>query len=78
MTPLQFRTLPFEEAATHWLEIKKMHSKKSRTIEMYEWYVRNLKKIFAGVLRGRRRKVLSRGSGQSRLERGLLGGIADE
>ncbi len=50
MTPLQFRTLPFEEAATHWLEIKKMHSKKPRTIEMYEWYVRNLKKIFAGVL----------------------------
>jgi hypothetical protein len=50
MTPLQFRTLPFEEAATHWLEIKKMHSKKPRTIEMYEWYVRNLKKMFAGVL----------------------------
>jgi integrase len=50
MTPLQFRTLPFEQAATHWLEIKKMHSKKPRTIEMYEWYIRNLKKIFAGVL----------------------------
>jgi integrase len=47
---LQFRTLPFEQAATHWLEIKKMHSKKPRTIEMYEWYVRNLKKMFAGVL----------------------------
>ena len=27
-----------------------MHSKKPRTIEMYEWYVRNLKKMFAGVL----------------------------
>jgi len=27
-----------------------MHSKKPRTIEMYEWYVRNLKKIFAGML----------------------------
>ena len=50
MTPLRFRTLPFEEAAAHWLEIKKMHSKKPRTIEMYEWYVRNLKKMFAGVL----------------------------
>jgi hypothetical protein len=50
MTPLQFRTLPFEEAARHWLEIKKMHSKKPRTIEMYEWYVRNLSKMFAGVL----------------------------
>jgi len=50
MTPLQFRTLPFEQAATHWLEIKKMHSKKPRTIEMYEWYIRNLKKMFAGVL----------------------------
>ncbi len=27
-----------------------MHSKKPRTIEMYEWYVRNLQKVFAGVL----------------------------
>jgi hypothetical protein len=50
MTPLQFRTLPFEDAARHWLEIKKMHSKKARTIEMYEWYVRNLSKMFAGLL----------------------------
>jgi len=50
MTPLQFRTLPFQEAARQWLEIKKMHSKKPRTIEMYEWYIRNLRKVFDGVL----------------------------
>ncbi len=50
MTPLQFRTLPFEEAARQWLEIKKMHTKKARTIEMYEWYIRNLRKVFDGVL----------------------------
>jgi site-specific recombinase XerD len=50
LAPIQFRTLPFEEAAKHWLEIKKMHSKKPRTIEMYEWYVRNLSKMFAGLL----------------------------
>jgi len=50
MTPLQFRTLPFEEAARQWLEIKKMHSKKARTIEMYEWYIRNLRKVFDGIL----------------------------
>jgi hypothetical protein len=36
ITPLQLRTLPFEEAAQHWLEIKKLHSRKPRTIEMYE------------------------------------------
>ena len=50
ITPLQLRTLAFEEAATHWLEIKKLHSRKPRTIEMYEWYIRNLQKTFAGVL----------------------------
>jgi Phage integrase family len=50
ITPLQLRTLPFEEAAKHWLEIKKLHSKKPRTIEMYEWYIRNLQKTFGGVL----------------------------
>ena len=27
-----------------------MHSKKPRTIEMYEWYVRNLSIVFAGLL----------------------------
>src|SRR5258708_32392688 len=48
--PLAFRTLSFEEAARQWLEIKKMHSKKPRTIEMYEWYIRNLRKVFDGVL----------------------------
>jgi len=50
VTPLQFRTLPFEEAARHWLEIKKLHTKKPRTIEMYEWYIRTLTKQFEGVL----------------------------
>lgn len=50
ITPLQFRILPFEEAAKHWLEIKKLHSKKARTIEMYEWYIRNLQKGFGGLL----------------------------
>ncbi|HMC32708.1 MAG TPA: tyrosine-type recombinase/integrase [Candidatus Angelobacter sp.] len=50
LIPLQYRTLPFEEAAGHWLEIKKLHSKKPRTIEMYEWYIRNLQKFFSGVL----------------------------
>ncbi|HKV93070.1 MAG TPA: tyrosine-type recombinase/integrase [Candidatus Angelobacter sp.] len=50
ITPLQLRTLPFEEAAKYWLEIKKLYSKKPRTIEMYEWYIRNLEKAFAGVL----------------------------
>lgn len=49
-TPLQLRTFPFDEAARHWLEIKKLHSKKPRTIEMYEWYIRNLKKVFDGLL----------------------------
>jgi len=29
ITPLKFRTLPFEEAARQWLEIKKMHSKEA-------------------------------------------------
>jgi site-specific recombinase XerD len=50
LTPQQYRTLPFEEAAMHWLEIKKLHTKKSRTIEMYEWYIRNLQKFFGGIL----------------------------
>jgi site-specific recombinase XerD len=49
-TPLQCRTLPFEAASRHWLEIKKLHSKKPRTVEMYEWYIRNLQKVFAGIL----------------------------
>ncbi len=48
--PQQYRTLPFEEAAKHWLEIKKLHSKKPRTLEMYEWYIRNLGTMFSGVL----------------------------
>ncbi|MGC2694776.1 MAG: tyrosine-type recombinase/integrase [Candidatus Angelobacter sp.] len=49
-TPLQFRTLLFAEAAHHWLEIKRLHSKKPRTIEMYEWYIRNLQKGFGELL----------------------------
>ena len=48
--PLEYRTLPFEEAARHWLEIKKLHCKKPRTIEMYAWYIRNLQKMFGGIL----------------------------
>src|SRR5258708_13243616 len=50
ITPLQFRTLSFEEAAGHWLEIKKVHVRKPRTIEMYTWYLRNLETHFRGVL----------------------------
>lgn len=49
LTPAQFRTLTFEEAAQHWLEIKKLHTRKARTIEMYQWYIRNLGRSFAGV-----------------------------
>src|SRR6478752_8639697 len=48
--PLQLRTLPFEQAAEQWLEIKKLHSRKPRTIEMYEWYIRNLGKVLGGML----------------------------
>lgn len=50
ITPLQFRTLPFDEAARHWLEIKRIHVRKPRTIEMYRWYLRNLETHFTGVL----------------------------
>src|ERR1051326_7502676 len=50
LTPLHYRTLPFEEAAKHWMEMKKLHTRKARTIEMYEWYIRNLAKHFGGIL----------------------------
>lgn len=50
VTPAQFRTLSFDEAAQHWLEIKKLHTRKPRTMEMYEWYIRNLSKVFGGLL----------------------------
>ncbi len=49
-TPSQFRVLMFEEAAANWLEIKKRHNRKPRTIEMYQWYLRNLSRKFAGML----------------------------
>src|SRR5262249_7945361 len=49
-TPLQFRTLLFEDAAHQWLDIKRLHSKKPRTVEMYAWYIRNLQKGFGGLL----------------------------
>jgi site-specific recombinase XerD len=49
-TPSQFRVLMFEEAAANWLEIKKRHNRKPRTIEMYQWYIRNLNRKFAGML----------------------------
>ncbi|HET9183238.1 MAG TPA: hypothetical protein VFP59_13965 [Candidatus Angelobacter sp.] len=50
VTPAQFRTLSFDDAAQHWLEIKKLHTRKPRTMEMYEWYIRNLSKVFGGLL----------------------------
>lgn len=50
VTPAQFRTLSFEEAAERWLEIKKLHVRKPRTMEMYEWYIRNLSRVFGGLL----------------------------
>jgi hypothetical protein len=49
-TPSQFRTVMFEEAALNWLEIKKLQHRKPRTIEMYQWYIRNLSRKFAGTL----------------------------
>jgi hypothetical protein len=49
-TPSQFRALTFEEAASNWLEIKKLQQRKPRTIEMYQWYIRNLSRKFAGIL----------------------------
>lgn len=48
--PAEFRTLCFDDAAQHWLEIKKLHTRKTRTIEMYGWYIRNLSKVFGGLL----------------------------
>ncbi len=48
--PAQFRLLPFERAAEHWLEMKKLHTRKPRTMEMYEWYIRNLSRTFGGLL----------------------------
>ena len=48
--PAQFRLLPFEQAAERWLEMKKLHTRKPRTMEMYEWYIRNLSRIFGGLL----------------------------
>lgn len=48
--PAEFRLLPFSEAAQHWLEMKKLHARKPRTIQMYEWYVRNLEKAFGAML----------------------------
>lgn len=48
--PAQFRLLSFDKAAEHWLEIKKLHTRKPRTIEMYEWYIRNLSRMFGELL----------------------------
>ncbi len=50
ITPLQFRTLSFEDAASRWLEIKQMQVRKPRTIEMYRWYLRSLEAYFKGTL----------------------------
>ena len=49
-TPLQLRTLSFEDAAKRWLEIKQLHVRKPRTIEMYRWYLRSLETFFKGKL----------------------------
>lgn len=50
ITPLQLRILPFRQAAQQWLEIKKLHSRKPRTLEMYAWYIKNLEKTFGDLL----------------------------
>ena len=50
ISPSQLCTFSFSEAAQYWLEIKKLHARKPRTIEMYEWYIRKLEKSFAGML----------------------------
>jgi integrase len=50
ITPQQFRTLTFEQAAEQWLQIKKMQVRKLRTMEMYRWYLRNLESFFKRVL----------------------------
>ena len=57
-TPWSYLTSAHPGTTVHFLLMRqprtgwrsKMHSKKPRTIEMYEWYVRNLSKMFAGVL----------------------------
>jgi integrase len=50
VAPAQFRLLNFDQAAQRWLEMKKLHTRKPRTIEMYEWYIRNLSKMFGELL----------------------------
>jgi hypothetical protein len=40
--PEQFKLLPLSQAAPLWLEEKKLHCKKPRTMEAYELYIRNL------------------------------------
>lgn len=42
--PEQFKLLPLNVAADLWLEEKKLHIKKPRTLEAYNLYIRNLKK----------------------------------
>jgi site-specific recombinase XerD len=42
--PDVFKLLPLAKAAHYWLEGKKLHAKKPRTIEAYELYIRNLNK----------------------------------
>lgn len=49
IAPAEFRLLPFSEAAGHWLEMKRLHARKNRTMEMYQWYVRNLEKKFGSI-----------------------------
>lgn len=40
--PEQFKLLPLSQAAPLWLDEKKLHAKKDRTIEAYALYIRNL------------------------------------
>jgi site-specific recombinase XerD len=47
--PEQFKLLPFSEAADIWLEEKKLHIKKPRTLEAYTLYISNLKKNLGQV-----------------------------
>lgn len=47
--PDEFKLLPLSEAAEFWLEGKKLHIKKDRTLEAYTLYIRNLKRHLGPV-----------------------------
>lgn len=48
-SPEHFKLLPLMEAAELWLEGKKLHIKKDRTLEAYQLYTRNLKRHIGEV-----------------------------